>query len=265
MKRVLITGKTSYIATNLKAWLEKEPDKFEVDLISVRGEDWKSMDFSKYDVVVHAAGIVHRKSNKNEFFKINSDLTFSIAEKARANRVKQFIFLSTMAVYGENGYLNKDCELNYSTIPNPKTNYAKSKFDGEKRLVPLANSNFKVTILRVPMVYGSNCPGNYAKMKRLVKYVNLYPELYNKRSMISISNLNLKFQEYIEYEITGIVLPQDNYYHSTMQILKELGDQLNKKIYFSKLLGYVFLIIFRNLNVIKKMFGNLTYISEEVF
>ena len=45
MKRVLITGENSYIGTSVEKWLLKEPETFQVDTISVKGDDWKSYDF----------------------------------------------------------------------------------------------------------------------------------------------------------------------------------------------------------------------------
>ena len=58
-KRILITGRGSYVGLNFINWLKQWPDKYEVEEISVRGEDWKKKDFSKYDTVLHVAGIAH--------------------------------------------------------------------------------------------------------------------------------------------------------------------------------------------------------------
>ena len=61
MKRVLITGENSYIGTNFQKWLEQYPQEYEVETISVRGDEWKEKDFSDYSVVYHVAGIAHIK------------------------------------------------------------------------------------------------------------------------------------------------------------------------------------------------------------
>jgi nucleoside-diphosphate-sugar epimerase len=59
MKKILITGKNSYIGTSLENWLMKEPDKYKIDSIDMIDGSWKAVDFSQYDVVYHAALIIY--------------------------------------------------------------------------------------------------------------------------------------------------------------------------------------------------------------
>jgi hypothetical protein len=120
MKRILITGKNSYIGTSVEKWLLKEPEKYSVDTIDMLNESWREHDFSKYDVVFHVAGIAHikeTKNNRNLYFKINRDLAYETALKAKQDGVKQFIFLSSMSVYGiEKGIIDKNTSLNPKRI-----------------------------------------------------------------------------------------------------------------------------------------------------
>ncbi|MEH7466456.1 NAD-dependent epimerase, partial [Priestia megaterium] len=64
MKKIIITGVNSYIGKNLADLLKDKFDQYEVKLMSVKNEEWEKQDFSKYDVIVHVAGIVHQKKNK---------------------------------------------------------------------------------------------------------------------------------------------------------------------------------------------------------
>ena len=59
MKRVLITGKGSYIGTHFRDELLKYPEKYEVEELEMRNDEWRNHDFSSYDVVYHVAGIAH--------------------------------------------------------------------------------------------------------------------------------------------------------------------------------------------------------------
>mgnify|MGYP000949105481 CR=1 FL=1 len=165
MKKILITGTDSYIGTSFKNWISKWSDEYEVQTIDMTGNDWKEKSFGDFDVVYHIAAIVHVKENDTEkYFNVNRDLTFEVAKKANEEGVNQFIFLSTMGVYGaETGYINK------STKPDPKTSYAKSKLEAEVLLNRLADDSFKVSIVRPPIVYGKDCKGKNNSLCRAVK------------------------------------------------------------------------------------------------
>ena len=169
--KVLITGKNSYVGKNIGNFLLYK--NMEVKYVSVRNgisED----EFTDVDVVVHCAAIVHKKEAKfaTLYDKVNYELTVDIAEKAKKKGVKQFIFMSTMAVYGKS-----EGEINGNTPLQPKTLYGESKLKAEKALEKIADENFKVSIIRPPMVYGRSCPGNYKKLRMLalksVSYTHL--------------------------------------------------------------------------------------------
>ena len=189
MKKILITGKNSYIGMSFKNWLEQNySNEYEVESISLRNNLWKDKDFSRFDVVYHTAGVVHIKENKKNrelYYKVNRDLTFEVAKKAKKEGVKQFIFLSSMSVYGLiTGVIDENTPL------SPNTSYGKSKFEAERLLLTLEDNNFKVAILRPPMVYGKGCKGNYPKLAKLAKVLPVFPDIQNKRSMIYIDYLN---------------------------------------------------------------------------
>nr|WIF88106.1 hypothetical protein QOL21_06435 [Acholeplasma laidlawii] len=64
MKSILITGKNSYVGSNVENWLQQYPDKYKVDTLDMLDQNWKDFDFSKYDVVFHVAGIAHSTPKK---------------------------------------------------------------------------------------------------------------------------------------------------------------------------------------------------------
>ena len=102
-------GTNSYVGTSFKQYIEKKngnmplEDRWHVTFVSVRNSEWKKMDFSKYDTILHVAAIVHQKEQPEMealYYAVNTKLTEELADKARAERVRQFVFLSTMSVYG---------------------------------------------------------------------------------------------------------------------------------------------------------------------
>ena len=82
---------------------------------------------------------------------INNNCAVACAEMAKASGVKSFVFASSCSVYGAAG----DGQIRDEDSPlNPVTAYAHSKIDAEKKLMPLANQNFKVTCLRFSTACG---------------------------------------------------------------------------------------------------------------
>ena len=95
---IAITGKNGYIGTALKTYFEKKG--IEVRCVGVRGDIPDNI-FENTDTVIHTAGIVHNKKADAELYeKVNVSLTEKLADTAKKNGVKHFVFLSTMSVYG---------------------------------------------------------------------------------------------------------------------------------------------------------------------
>ena len=189
MKRILITGKDSYIGTSVEKWLLKTPEKYHVNTLNVKGEEWKSHDFSKYDVVFHVAGIAHVSTDpKREdlYNKVIGDLTIEIAKKAKKEGIKQFIFMSSIIIYGDSTRHKKVIDKN--TTPKPDNFYGKSKLEAEEGLHYLASDDFKIVVLRPPMIYGKGSKGNFPKLVSIARIIPVFPDIENQRSMLHIDN-----------------------------------------------------------------------------
>ena len=159
-------------------------------------------------------------------------LPIEIAKKASLEGVKQFIFMSSMSVYGlETGVITPE------TIPSPKTNYGIAKIQAELAIKALEHDYFKVCILRPPMVYGKGCKGNFNGVVRLVKMLPIFPKVNNKRSMLYIENLCSFVKKVIDEEYTGLYFPQNREYMNTTQLAKWISDGIGKKVYMSLMLG----------------------------
>lgn len=264
MKRILITGANSYIGTSFERYVkENYPDDYQIDTVDMIDGSWKQKNFACYDSVFHVAGIAHQKETKrnaHSYYEVNRDLAIETAKKAKAEGVKQFIFLSSMSVYGmETGVITKE------TQPNPKSHYGKSKWQAEQEIAPMETDSFKVCILRPPMVYGKGCKGNFNGVCRLVRKLPIFPRVMNQRSMVYIDNLSSFAKMCVDNEICGVYFPQNREYVSTMDMAKGIAESMGKKIYFEFLTGLGVCVLRLVYPTAKKGFGSLIYKDTEDF
>ncbi len=252
--RILITGKNSYIGDSFAKFMCDYP----VEIIDMKNEAWKNHDFSDYDVVVHVAAIVHKQEKlytAQEYKNVNTTLAYEVAKKAKENGVKQFVFLSTMSVYGVvNGVITKDTKL------TPFNAYGESKLQAEKLIFSLEDETFKVTVLRPPIVYGKGCKGNYNTLRKFALKFPFFPEFKSNRSMVYIGNLCSFMKKAIDEKLNGIFCVQDGAYVNTSQMVKRVANANGKDIKLTKLFNvFIKLALKMKIHIICKVFGSLTY------
>lgn len=261
MKKILIVGKNSYIGLSLKRYLENEPNNYFVEELDTLGFHGSAYNFGDFDAVVCVAGIAHIKETKENaqlYYEVNRDLAVQIAEKAKADGVEHFVFLSTMSVYGmESGVITPD------TLPAPKNNYGKSKLQAEQMLSALCDESFKLTVIRPPMVYGKDCKGNFQTVVKLACKLPVFPKVNNARSMIYIDNLCNFIKLCIDQTKTGIFCPQNREYVNTSAMAKAIASQKGKKLFLSRILGVLVAVVRPFCSLLTKAFGSLIYKDME--
>jgi UDP-glucose 4-epimerase len=261
LKRVLITGKNSYVGTNVEKWLMREPENYYVESISLRDDSWKNFDFSKFDVVFHVAGIAHikeKKKNRDLYFKVNKDLALEVAIKAKKSNVKHFIFMSSMAVYD-----SKTVSINKISEENPKTFYGLSKLNAEINLKKLQENDFNICIIRPPMIYGFRSPGNFSKLRNISKFIPIFPNTKNKRSMIYITNFVQIIKEIINSNTFGTFLVDNTDYTDTFILISKIREYSGKRTFDSKILSFLFRKYLNKINFFSKIFGSFYYEFED--
>lgn len=261
--KVLVTGKDSYIGDHIKLHMEKSGHR--VDIADTFDYKWKEFDFSIYDAVVHVAAIVHQNAKiaSSELFeKVNTILPLEIAQYAKANGVGQFVFISTMGVYGVDKSLNKKQGIITESTPLlPEELYGKSKLEAEIRLKELEEDSFKVAIVRPPSVYGYECRGNYISLfKKIADLMIVCPEAYTeiRQSMIYIDNLSELIKLIIEEKSGGVFMPQDEYAPNTVELITIIRGLYEKNTIKSKLLGLM-VKLFSRISIVKKLYGGVMY------
>lgn len=260
MKNILLTGTGSYIGMSFERWLSTYTEEYHIKSTSTLNDEWKQMDFSDYDVVFNVAGIAHVKITPNMeklFYQINRDLAIELCKKAKSSNVKQYIYLSSMNVFGDiNEMIDKD------TIPNPMNFYGMSKLEADRSILAMNTEEFKVVSIRPPVVYGKECKGNFVKLEKLAKHMPIFPDFSNQRSLIYIDNLCELIKLIIDNYESGIFYPQNKEYISTTQIVKLISTNNNKKIVFTKLLNSFIKLLIPKIRVINRAFGDDLYNME---
>ena len=264
MKRILITGANSYVGTNVERWLMKEPDKYHVDIIDMIDGSWKEKDFTGYDVVFHVAGIAHVNAKKNMkamYYKVNTDLAIETAKKAKIDGVNQFIFMSSIIVYGESKSL-KPVVITKETVPKPNGFYGNSKLQAEIGIQKLEDNQFKVVILRPPMIYGPGSKGNFPKLIALAKKTPIFPAFHNQRSMLYIDNLCEFVRLIIDNDEQGTFFPQNEEYADTYEVVRQVAKESNHRIWITRIFNP--LVVLRSLFIpsFNKVWGTSRYSIE---
>ena len=267
MKKILITGAGSYIGTSFEKYI-KNYDEYTVDTVDMIDGGWREKDFSGYDAVFHVAGLAHSDVGnvtdevKAKYYAVNTDLTIETAKKAKADGVKQFIFMSSAIVYGDSAGIGKEKHITRETPTDPANFYGDSKVQAEKGILPLADDNFKVVILRPPMIYGPNSKGNYPILSKFARKLPIFPYVENKRSMLYVENLCEFVRLMVENEESGIFWPQNSEYSNTSEMVKLIAEAHGKKILIIKGFGWALKIMSKVTGFVNKAFGNMSYDME---
>lgn len=264
-KRILVTGVNSYIGNSFRTYMEQFAEDYTVDGASVRNDAWKELNFSGYDCVFDVAGIAHAdtghvsEETKQRYYAVNRDLTVALAEKAKREGVRQFIFMSSAIVYGDSAPVGKQRLITRDTQPNPADFYGDSKLQAEKGILPLGDEKFKVCILRPPMIYGKGSRGNYPTLSKMAQKLPIFPLVDNCRSMLYIGNLVEFVRLMIKNEEEGFFFPQNAQYSNTSRLVQMIAAAHGKKILLVKDCTPPLRLLSHATGIVNKAFGSLAY------
>lgn len=261
MTELLLTGASGFIGSNVRAQM---PDSIRVTPLSVRNDDWRNADFSRFDAVLHAAGIAHVLDGSmmgEAYHEVNCVRTLEIAEKAKKAGVGLFVFLSSIIVFGAPTPAGVHAPITPQTAPNPENAYGKSKLDAENGLRAMEADSFRVAILRLPMVYGRGCKGNYTRLASLAHKCPLFPAFDNRRSMLYIENLTSLIAKIVFDCPSGTYHPRDGVSRSTGEIARAICAAHGKKCVQTRLLAPAVRLMGKG-GIVRRAFGDQEYASD---
>jgi len=262
MKKLLITGSTGFVGSY---FVNKYKNKYKIKTFSFRKNAPKdissnhinTLNCNDVEVVFHLSALVHQMGGASceEYEKVNVTQTLELAKKAKESGVKQFVFMSTVKVYGEeaNSVYTEESEC------HPEDEYGKSKLKAELELQKLQNESFKVSIIRTPIVYGYGVKANIKNLVGLVNKVSVLPfgKIENKRSLVYIGNLCHMVDVVIEQQKSGIFLASDDQPLSTSRLIELMAKNLDKKVYLVKIPFFESLLKILKPSFHKRLYGSL--------
>ncbi len=250
MSKILLTGVSGFIGSHVVSHLKgcfklvscfrSSPalsrDGFEVvEVTNIDGLTVWKMALPQVSVVIHMASVAHISPHNStltpipDFRTVNVDGTLNLARQAAEAGVKRFIFLSSIGV---NGVSNSAPFTPYD-IPNPIEPYAQSKWEAEQGLMQIAEqTGMQVVIIRPPLVYGPNAPGNFGRLVRWVEKGVPLPlgAVHNKRTLVSVDNLVDLIRVCINHPAAAnrVIMAGDDEDVSTTQILRGIAEGMGK-------------------------------------
>lgn len=249
---LLFVGGTGFLGCNIKPSLEK---LYKVKTLGRSSKNDIQVDLSNsipkfsesFDVVLHAAGKAHvipkTEQEINDFYTVNTQGTINLCKSLEKNRVpKAFIFISTVAVYGE----ETGIEITEDHPLEGTSAYARSKIQAEEYLRDWCQTNnVRLSILRCSLLAGKNAPGNLGHMIKGIKsryYFNIDKGRAQK-SVLMVEDIAILLPKLVD--IGGVYNLCDNYHPSFGEIATSISKQLKLKeplsipLWFAKILAFI--------------------------
>lgn len=246
MQRIFITGVTGFIGQNLVKYFgsdesiqlwgysrdsTKAKTKLSNKVILAERCTTQFFNDNKINAVIHLAGIAHDLSNQNnpsDYYQVNFENTKTIFNEFLKSNATTFIFLSSIKAAID----ISATPVEESVVPNPVTDYGKSKQQAEEYLLSVnLPMDKRIYILRPCMVHGE---GNKGNLNLLYKFANSglpYPfgSFENQRSFLSIDNFNFSMDAFVKASLpSGIYHLADDDFLSTKELFSIISYELGK-------------------------------------
>lgn len=255
MMAVLLTGANGFIGSFFQ---KQYAHKYAIQPFSFVKNNVETLDVKNVETVIHLSALVHQMAGASEeaYNKVNVDQTLQLAHKAKESRVKHFIFMSTVKVYGE----ESDVAYTEISLCQPEDAYGRTKLKAEQELRKLADEDFVVSIIRTPIVYGRGVKANMQNLMKLIDKIPLLPfaGINNKRSFVYIGNLCALLDTLIEQQKGGVFLASDDEPLSSTELIKLLAKAKKRKLFLIKIPFFSTILKWVKPSLYKRVFESLT-------
>jgi nucleoside-diphosphate-sugar epimerase len=220
-----VTGGSGFVG---KRFLELNAAEFALTAIPLRTVPVADLQLQGLDAIVHFAGKAHQMEPIADaiYFEVNRDLALQLAQAAKGSGVKHFIYISSTKVYGD----HPDGVLREGSECQPDDPYGRSKWEAEQALQAMATTDFIISIVRPPLVYGPEVKGNMIRLLQLAGkgYPLPFGKTGNARSMVFVDNLVALINAILRQQAGGIFLGGDRVSISTDQLITLMRKAMGK-------------------------------------
>ncbi len=230
-KKVILTGSNGFIGKRFLRHFASEQGAYKVSALSRSlSSDLLQEESYRADCFFHFAGRAHKNGTFEQFREANVDLALHMAEIAEWAEVKTFVYISSVAVFGE---ASKNGPFSQLSRPRPRSPYAISKVRAEEKLVAFfKDKNTHLIIIRPPLVYAPDAPGNIGLLRFALKNNIPLPfaGIDNKRAVLDMDDFLLLCEEILHghHDEKSLILPVSHHL-STQEIYERLAADLNMK------------------------------------
>jgi len=253
MKTILVTGAAGFIGSHLVEKLLQNKEN-RVRLVVAPFDSLKNLPFGTYeicvadirdknslknivkgvDVVYHLAALtMKRHYTEKDYFDTNAQGTENLLEVLKKERIKKFVFFSSIAVFGLPAYVGDMNNLGESAEKKAPEVYGQSKLKAE-HILQEYHKKYKIpyTIIRPTTVYGPKDTQNLAELYQVI----------NKGMFFLLgSTRNMMDYVYVKDLVAGAILAANTMPVATDYILgggkphslREIGNGVAKSIHKS--------------------------------
>lgn len=214
-----MTGSHGFVGSNLI-------EAFESTYNIIRWDAREEKPLPECDAVIHLAGLAHdvKKSGgrwkKEDYFRVNTELTKKIYDRFLESGAKKFIFFSSIKV--------QDGDTAYA-ISKRKAEVAISEKEEVRK-----QQGKQVYILRPCMIHGKGNKGNLNLLVKWVKTGLPWPlaAFENKRNYASMDNVSFIVNQLINREVpSGIYNICDDEAMSTNELIELICGCMGRKVH----------------------------------
>ena len=190
------------------------------------------------DAAINCVGLINA-ATKADYYSVNCDIPFGIAESVKRAGVSHFIHFSSLSVYGRIDHVGA------SSSENPISLYGKSKLAGDKKIKSLEDAQFAISFLRPPIVYDDDHGGKIAILVRFMARYRFFicPLEKLNRSIIHMTTLNYFLNVIVNERLYGNLLLCDAR-DMTLELVRSIISKVTgQKIWLIRLPRLFFLPI----------------------